>query len=114
LIHGHEVRGVDVDGETRCAHYGTDRDVAAIRFPCCDTYCPCHRCHAEVADHEAARWPIDRRDEPAVLCGDCGSALAIREYLGVTACPNCETRFNPGCVDHYDHYFEMPAASGDR
>jgi uncharacterized CHY-type Zn-finger protein len=36
-VHGHAVRGVDVD-ESRCAHYGTERDVVAIRLPCCDTF----------------------------------------------------------------------------
>jgi uncharacterized CHY-type Zn-finger protein len=75
--HGHEVRGVDVDAETGCAHYDTDRDVVAIRVPWCDTYYPCHRCHAEVAAHEAERWPIDRREAHAVLCGACGAQLAI-------------------------------------
>jgi len=110
---GQEVRGVDVDDETRCAHYGTDRDVVAIRFPCCDTYYPCHRCHAEVADHDAERWPIDRRGEPAVLCGACGTELPIQEYLGVTACPACETRVNPGCADHYGRYVETTADAGE-
>jgi uncharacterized CHY-type Zn-finger protein len=112
-VHGHAVRGVDVDDETRCAHYGTERDVVAIRFPCCDIYYPCHRCHAEVADHDAERWPLDRRGEPAVLCGACGAELAIQEYLGVTACPACETRFNPGCADHYDRYFEATVEAAE-
>lgn len=105
-VHGHEVRGVDVDPEARCAHYGTARDVVAIRFACCDTYYPCFRCHVETADHEATRWPLERREEAAVLCGACGAELAVQEYLGVDACPECETRFNPACADHYDRYFE--------
>jgi uncharacterized CHY-type Zn-finger protein len=113
-VHGHAVRGVDVDDETRCAHYGTERDVVAIRLPCCDTFYPCNLCHAAVADHDAELWPIDRREEPAVLCGACGAELAIQAYLGVTACPACETRFNPGCADHHDRYFEttVEAAGG--
>lgn len=105
-IHGHEVRGVDVDDETRCAHYGTARDVVAIKFACCETYYPCHQCHAEVADHDAERWPVERRDEPAVLCGACGAELAVQEYMGVDSCPVCEAPFNPACADHYHHYFE--------
>ena len=105
-VHGHEVRGVDVDEETRCAHYGTVRDVVAIRFPCCGTYYPCHRCHEAVAAHDADRWPLERRAEPTVLCGACGAELAVQEYLGVDACPECSTRFNPGCADHYHLYFE--------
>lgn len=105
-IHGHDVRGVDVDEETRCAHYGTERDVVAIKFPCCDTYYPCYRCHEELSDHRTERWSIDRRDESAVLCGGCGTELAIQEYVGVDACPDCLARFNPACADHYNLYFE--------
>ncbi len=111
-VHGHEVRGVDVDGETRCAHYGTDRDVVALRFGCCGTYYPCFRCHAAVADHAAERWPADRRDEPAALCGVCGAELTVDRYVAVDACPDCGAAFNPGCADHYDRYFE-PAAAGE-
>ena len=48
---------------------------------CCDTYYPV----TAVADHD------------------------IQEYLGGTACPACETRFNPGCADHYDRYVETMA-----
>ena len=109
-VHGHEVRGVDVGGETRCAHYGTDRDVVAIRFACCETYYPCFRCHEETADHDAERWPVERRDEPAVLCGCCGAELAVREYVGVDSCPDCGARFNPACADHYHLYFETPGS----
>lgn len=105
-VHGHEVRGVDVDEETRCVHYGTERDVVAIEFACCETYYPCYRCHGEVTDHDAEKWPVERRDEPAVLCGSCGAELAVQEYVGVDACPECLTRFNPACADHYHLYFE--------
>ena len=112
-VHGNEIRGVDVDGETRCAHYGTDRDVVAIRFACCETYYPCFRCHEETADHDAEQWPMERRAEPAVLCGACGAELAVQEYLGVDACPECEADFNPACADHYDRYFETTAAVDD-
>ena len=113
LVHGRMVPGVDVDEETRCAHYGTERDVVAIRLPCCDTFYPCHLCHAAVADHDAERWPIDRRGEPAVLCGAWGAEVAIKEYLGVTGCPACETRFNPGCADHSGRYLETTADAAE-
>jgi uncharacterized CHY-type Zn-finger protein len=113
LVHGRAVPAVDVDEETRCAHYGTERDVVAIRLPCCGTFYPCHLCHAAVADHDAERWPIDRRGEPAVLCGAWGAEVAIQEYLGVTGCPACETRFNPGCADHYGRYVETTADAGE-
>lgn len=113
-VHGHEVRGVAVDAETRCAHYGTDRDVVAIAFPCCGTFYPCFRCHEEVADHDAEVWPIERREEPAVLCGACGATLAVQEYVAVDACPDCTRRFNPACADHYHQYFETVEEAADR
>jgi uncharacterized CHY-type Zn-finger protein len=113
-VHGHEVRGVDVDSETRCAHYGTDRDVVAIKFGCCETYYPCFRCHEETADHDIEKWPLERRDEPAVLCGACGTELAAQEYMGVDACPDCGTDFNPACANHYHLYFEGVEETPDR
>ena len=114
-VYGHEVRGVEVDEETRCTHYGTVRDVVAIRFACCETYYPCHRCHEEVTDHDRQRWPLERREEPAVLCGACGTELAVQEYLGVDSCPACETAFNPACANHYHLYFEaVEESSGSR
>lgn len=44
------LRGVATDPETRCTHYDSSNDVVAIRFPCCDCYYPCFRCHAAVTD----------------------------------------------------------------
>lgn len=101
-----DVHGVGVDGETRCAHYATARDVIAIRFACCDRYYPCAACHAAVADHEPEPIPEAAFDAPGVLCGACGSTLTVREYLGSDhACPDCGAAFNPGCAAHYDRYF---------
>lgn len=107
-VGGETVRGVDVDGETRCAHYDSERDVVAIAFRCCGTFYPCLRCHAEVADHERAVWPRESFDAEAVLCGACGSTLSIREYLDAgDACPRCGAAFNPGCANHYRYYFDV-------
>jgi len=105
-IHGHTVHGVDVDPQTRCTHYDGDTDVVAIRFPCCDTYYPCHECHDAVTDHQPTVWPADATDTPAVLCGRCGTELTIQAYLECEdTCPACATAFNPGCRNHYHHYF---------
>lgn len=102
------IRGVELDPDTRCAHYRTDRDVVAFRFACCDTYYPCHACHDELADHAPQRWPRDRFDEPAVLCGVCRTELAVDGYLdSPAACPSCDAPFNPGCSDHHDRYFAV-------
>ena len=101
------LRGVDVDDETRCAHYDSTLDVVAFRFPCCECYYPCFRCHEATVDHAARPWPRDRFDEPSVLCGSCRTALTVREYLAADdRCPDCDAPFNPGCADHYHLYFE--------
>ncbi len=106
-VHGIEVRGVEVDAETRCSHYDSERDVIAIRFPCCDTYFPCFRCHDAVADHPRETWPENRRSAEAVLCGVCGTELMIAAYLDSDSqCPDCDAEFNPGCANHYHLYFE--------
>ncbi|MES3161420.1 MAG: CHY zinc finger protein [Halorubrum sp.] len=102
------LRGVDVDPETRCAHWNSPVDVVAMRFGCCEEYYPCADCHDATAAHEAEPWPRDRFDEPAVLCGVCHERLTAREYLASDdACPSCGAAFNPGCRAHHDVYFEQ-------
>ena len=106
-IHNIEVIGVDVDEQTRCAHYHGERDIIAIKFKCCGGWFPCHQCHAELAAHAPIVWPRDEFDEPAVLCGGCGRQLSVREYLECdSTCPECNRQFNPGCAKHYHLYFE--------
>lgn len=105
-VGGCVVRGVDVGPETRCAHYDGERDVIALRFGCCETFSPCHACHEAVADHPAEPWPSERFDEPAVICGACGTTLSAATYLAADhSCPACDAAFNPGCRAHYDSYF---------
>ena len=101
-----EVNGIEIDDETRCAHYGSETDVVALRFGCCGEYYACFRCHGEIADHPPEAWPVRRRSEPAVRCGVCGADLTAEAYVSVDACPECGARFNPGCADHYHRYFE--------
>ena len=107
------LRGIDVDPETRCAHWDSPVDVVALRFGCCEAYYPCDACHDAAADHEAVPWPRERFDEPAVLCGACRTTLTARTYLdGDDSCPACGADFNPGCRKHRDRYFEV-AGSDD-
>lgn len=107
-IHNVEVSGTDVDAQTRCAHYHSDIDIIAIKFKCCGQWFPCYECHAESTNHQPEVWSIGERDTPAILCGDCGHQLSIKEYFGCAAvCPNCCSQFNPGCANHYDLYFEV-------
>ncbi|MDQ6859887.1 MAG: CHY zinc finger protein [Verrucomicrobiota bacterium] len=96
-----------MDHETRCAHYGGERDIIAVRFRCCGNWYPCHQCHAELAGHPAETWSKEERDARAVLCGGCGHQLTVREYLAcASTCPNCRREFNPGCASHYGLYFD--------
>ena len=101
------VLGPVVDDETRCIHYRSPLDVVAIRFACCGEYYPCHLCHAEAAGHPARQWPLEQREEHAVLCGVCGDELTISEYLAADDCPRCGAAFNPGCHLHTHLYFDV-------
>ncbi|NYD68345.1 CHY zinc finger protein [Agromyces atrinae] len=103
------VLGRTVDDETRCAHYATPLDVVAIKFVCCDTYYPCFECHDESAGHAVIVRPRDRRDEPGILCGACGSELSTDVYQRAladdAACPRCGAGWNPACSLHAHLYF---------
>jgi uncharacterized CHY-type Zn-finger protein len=106
-IHGAEIYGVNVDAETRCAHYCGSDDIVALKFKCCGKWFPCHQCHAELAGHAAIVWPKEEFDAFAVMCGGCGRQLTIREYFECdSVCPHCRRQFNPGCAKHSQLYFE--------
>jgi uncharacterized CHY-type Zn-finger protein len=101
------VYGEGLDGESRCQHYHTERDIVAIKFFCCGQYWACYECHQALASHPARPWPKERRDEAAILCGVCGTEHTINTYLNCQfQCPTCLSRFNQGCVHHYPLYFE--------
>jgi len=104
------VHGLDLDPETRCAHWRSDLDVIAIKMACCATYYACRECHDALAGHPATVWPKAQWGEPAVLCGVCGSELSIEAYLACgNRCPNCAAAFNPGCAKHKHLYFATEA-----
>ncbi len=101
------VCGVDVDSQTRCAHYRKPVDIIAIKMKCCGVYYACKDCHAALADHEIEVWPKAELDEKAVLCGSCGAELTIRSYMHCGhRCPVCNAEFNPACRHHSHYYFE--------
>jgi uncharacterized CHY-type Zn-finger protein len=101
------VRGLDLDPQTRCAHWRSPLDVIAIRMRCCGVHYACKDCHDALADHPAQVWPRAEWDEQAVLCGVCGTELTVRQYLDSgNRCPACGAGFNPGCRLHYRFYFE--------
>lgn len=103
------LRGVQMDEQTRCTHYQQLNDVIALKHFCCDIYYPCHLCHSELTDHPAQPWPADLFDQPAVLCGVCRLELTVNEYRAVSSCPECQALFNPGCKLHENLYFELPS-----
>lgn len=103
----HEVRGQAVDDQTRCVHWDSERDIVAFRFPCCQGWWPCRRCHDGTVDHGTEVWPEEARDVEAVLCGACRTSMTIQAYLDSGhRCPSCGAGFNPGCQAHWPAYFE--------
>ena len=103
-----QVRGVDVDAQTRCGHYRGATDIIAIKMKCCGEYYACKDCHIELAGHAIEVWPVGEWDCAAILCGGCGVELTIREYIGCESrCPGCGAGFNPGCRKHSHYYFEV-------
>jgi uncharacterized CHY-type Zn-finger protein len=101
------VFGVDLDAQTRCAHWRSPLDIVAIKMRCCGAYYACHDCHAALAGHPSAVWPRAERDRPAVLCGACETELTVAQYLTCEdRCPACGAAFNPGCRLHRHLYFE--------
>jgi uncharacterized CHY-type Zn-finger protein len=102
-----QVRGLELDAETRCVHWHSPLDVIAIKMKCCGEYYACKDCHDALADHASRIWPRGEWHTPAVLCGVCRSELTITEYMsGGYRCPRCNAAFNPGCRNHYHFYFE--------
>jgi uncharacterized CHY-type Zn-finger protein len=99
------LRGVGVDAQTRCEHYGGPLDIVALRLG--EAFYPCHACFEATAP--AADRTRDLRahpDDPAVLCGACRTVLTVQAYRASGhACPRCSAPFNPGCAAHYDLYF---------
>jgi uncharacterized CHY-type Zn-finger protein len=105
-----EVRGVNVDPQTRCVHYYSAVDVIAIKMKCCGVYYACKDCHAALAGHDIQVWPESEWLQKAVLCGCCRTELSINEYMASEhRCPACGAEFNPGCKKHYRFYFEVHA-----
>jgi uncharacterized CHY-type Zn-finger protein len=101
------VFGLELDPQTRCAHWRSPLDVIAIKMKCCGAYYACRECHDALADHTAEVWPREYWDQPAVLCGVCGEELSVQQYLDCqNRCPACGAPFNPGCRLHHHLYFE--------
>lgn len=106
LLSGHEIRGIGLDAQTRCAHYRTALDIIAIKMKCCGVYYACKDCHEALADHPIEVWPHAEWTTRAVICGACGHEMTIEQYMqSGYQCPACGAAFNPGCRKHYHFYF---------
>ncbi|MBN8235878.1 hypothetical protein JF544_11495 [Halobacillus kuroshimensis] len=103
----HDVKGTQVDAQTRCVHYHSDIDIIALKFHCCGTFYACWSCHEEHAGHKPSRWPREQWNQRAVLCGNCGYEMTIQEYMNTSSCSSCSHRFNERCSLHYPLYFDM-------
>jgi len=105
---GNELRGVNLDPQTRCEHYHGPTDIIAIKMKCCGVYYACKDCHVALADHPIEVWPEREWDHRAILCGSCGAELTIHQYMqSESRCPGCGAGFNPGCRKHYHFYFQV-------
>jgi uncharacterized CHY-type Zn-finger protein len=109
-----EVRGIELDAQSRCTHYSSPLDIVAIKMKCCGGYFACKECHAALADHVLEPWPREEWQRPAILCGACGTELTIAEYIESSSeCPDCGARFNPACREHRAYYFRPYAGAGE-
>ena len=105
------VLGLEVDDESRCAHWRSALDIVALRLPCCGDYYACRECHDAVAGHPARVWPAAEQGARVAMCGRCGHEMTQAAYLACDdRCPACGAPFNPGCRLHKHLYFETGAA----
>ena len=103
-----QVRGVNLDPQTRCEHYRGPSDIIAIKMKCCGIYYACKDCHASLAGHDIEVWPEAEWNQEAILCGACGTELTILQYMrSCSLCPACGAEFNPRCRNHYHYYFQI-------
>jgi uncharacterized CHY-type Zn-finger protein len=103
------VKGIDIrKDEPGCGHWRTERDIVAIKFPCCGEFYACFDCHAALTGHAPGRWPETAwQTEKAILCRACKTAMTIAAYRDSgNTCPSCGSAFNPGCKNHWHLYFE--------
>lgn len=107
------VHGISVTPLTQCAHWHSPLDIIAIKHFCCQRFYACISCHDESETHKSGIWPESQREEKAVLCGACKHVLKIDEYMDSgSKCTQCGERFNPGCKNHWDLYFELDEKDG--
>ena len=106
------VYGLLVNDNTGCVHYHSSLDIIAIKCKCCRRYYSCISCHDHLEDHPFRCWNKNEFSEKAVFCGSCKNTLSINEYLSCNSLwIHCGGKFNPGCKDHWDCYFQYNATA---
>jgi uncharacterized CHY-type Zn-finger protein len=107
-----DVRGLNLDPQTRCLHYHSPLDIIAIKMRCCGLYYACKDCHNALANHPIEPWPQSEWHHQAILCGACRAELTISAYhQSNSRCPTCHAPFNPACRNHHHFYFAVPSQS---
>ena len=102
--------GKCIGNETRCIHWNSDLDIIAIKFACCNEYYPCYPCHIErEKDHKPKQWIKDKwNTTKTILCGKCKHQFTINEFNNCNNVYfNCNSKFNPGCRNHYHLHFNL-------
>lgn len=108
------VYGLSLTRLTQCAHWHSPLDIIAVKHFCCKKFYACISCHDALETHASDVWPCTRRDEGAVLCGQCRHVLTVNEYLeSGSRCTECGSAFNPGCKKHWGLYFEVGDKSSE-
>ncbi len=104
-----QINGLELDKETRCRHWHSEKDIIAIQFACCGDFYACYECHDALTDHSPEKWPAVSFDKAeAIYCGRCETRLSIQNYMDAgSKCPNCGASFNPGCEKHWPMYFDL-------
>ncbi len=100
------INGNLIDGKGRCVHYGTEKDIVAIKFKCCNKYYACYQCHNEIENHLVKLWELEEFEEKAIACGSCFETISINKYKESSNCPFCKSAFNVNCKKHYHLYFD--------
>lgn len=101
-----KIYGLLVDDESRCIHYHSEKDVIALQCYACKHYYACYQCHNALEDHVFSPYPLALTQDRPILCGVCKRLLTYATYKDVTACPSCQSPFNPGCKQHHSYYFK--------
>lgn len=91
-----------VDGQGRCEHYHTVRDIVANRCSVCGKFYACYKCHDELENH--AFGAVDENESETVMCGVCHMLFSYKTYSALSKCSQCGSEFNPRCSLHKPCY----------